>query len=499
MSFIRKIKKGDKIYLAEVENQWVDGKCVQKHIRYIGKEANGKTILSSSLSDLQIDQVKLHGPLLVLHHLAKEIGLPELLGEYSAEILSMVYAHCIDYRSLSWMPRWFKRTDLNFILPLERLTERRLVNALDWLETHDSQQLQQKIFEAAQKKHQIQVSGVMYDVTNTYLFGRRCPFGKLGHDKEGVKGRPLIQIGLGVTEHEGFPMFHKVFDGNIHDARTLHDMLTEFRRYHVSSGVVVYFDRGVTSAENVKNLKKMRWNVICGVPIRDGLKSTLRPLLGKDSLVQLKNRVRLRKTVFYTNKVPYEMGGVPGQMVLCFNEAQQRRLKESRYDELVHAQSLLAEGKSIKTGLEKFFSPQGNILKRKLAQAEEFDGYSCIFSSRRMSTEKIVQSYFEKDLVEKAFRTLKGITRLRPVRHWLYNRVTAHVFLCYLAYLLLSILKHRLRTLEIQPDVALQELNTMYRVYLRDSKKGFEFSRTVTLTKRQEAILRKIDRRLLNP
>jgi len=38
MSFIRKIKKGDKIYYAEVVNERIDGKVVQRHIRYIGKD-----------------------------------------------------------------------------------------------------------------------------------------------------------------------------------------------------------------------------------------------------------------------------------------------------------------------------------------------------------------------------------------------------------------------------------------------------------------------------
>src|SRR3990170_8269376 len=93
ISFVRKIKKKGKIYLAEVENQWIDGRCVQKHLRYIGREADGETILASSLSDVQVDSVKLYGPLLVLDYLAKEIALHRQLGEYGPEILSMVYAH----------------------------------------------------------------------------------------------------------------------------------------------------------------------------------------------------------------------------------------------------------------------------------------------------------------------------------------------------------------------------------------------------------------------
>jgi transposase len=126
------------------------------------------------------------------------------------------------------MQTWFERTDLTMMLNIEVLTEKRLLNALDALEQQDSEQLQKALFNAVQKVYHFKVSGVIYDVTNTYLYGKKCPFGKLGHDKEGVKGRPLIQIGLGVTEDHGIPMFHKVFDGNVHDARTLHDLIFSF-------------------------------------------------------------------------------------------------------------------------------------------------------------------------------------------------------------------------------------------------------------------------------
>jgi hypothetical protein len=61
MSYIRKRKRNGKVYLEEVESKRIDGKVVQKHIRYVGREADGKTILSASISDLEIEQVKVHG------------------------------------------------------------------------------------------------------------------------------------------------------------------------------------------------------------------------------------------------------------------------------------------------------------------------------------------------------------------------------------------------------------------------------------------------------
>lgn len=43
MGFIRQIKQRGKIYYAEVENQWINGKCVQKHIRSLGTDPKNAT------------------------------------------------------------------------------------------------------------------------------------------------------------------------------------------------------------------------------------------------------------------------------------------------------------------------------------------------------------------------------------------------------------------------------------------------------------------------
>jgi transposase len=256
MSFIRKIKVGDKVYLAEVESKRVNGKVVQRHIRYVGKEVDGEKVLASSLSNVEITDVKVFGPLLVLNHIASEINLADQLGSYGNEILSMVYAHCLDYMSINKMEQWFSRTDLSMLLSIEQVTEHRLLNALDSLEKHDSLKLQSKIFERVIAKYDIPVEGVIYDVTNTYLYGKQCPLGKDGHDKEGVKGRPLIQIGLAVTKNFGLPICHKIFDGNIHDARTLQDFITDLHYFKIENGVIV-FDRGISSGENIHQRKQI--------------------------------------------------------------------------------------------------------------------------------------------------------------------------------------------------------------------------------------------------
>lgn len=496
MSFVRRIKRNGRVYLAEVENKWVKGKVVQRHIRYVGREADGKTLLTASLSEVEVEDVKLYGPLLVLNHLAQQIDLPDQLGPYSQEILSLVYAHCLDYRSLNHMPDWFARTDLNFLLHLEGLTEKRLVSALDSLEALDAEAWQQRMFENLCRHYRLRPSGVIYDVTNTYLYGRQCPLAKPGHDKEGVKGRPLIQIGLGVTQKEGFPLFHKVFDGNVHDSRTLRDLVTLFGKYHLGRGLFIY-DRGILSGRNLKDIKDLHWDTLCGVPLHDKLKKFWRPCLDPQKLMQLSHRARVGHSVFYTQLRPYKIDGVRGKLALCLNDRRQRETRESRRDEILHAQELLAQGKSIKPGLHSFFDAQGRLLPALLAKAEEFDGYSCVFCTRSLAPNEMLSLYFDKDLVEKSFHSLKGIIQLRPIRHWLAERVRAHVFLCYLAYLLFSLLQYHLRPTDFTAESALLELGSMYKVYLRDAQHRFHLSRVVALNKKQELILKAVDKSLL--
>ena len=253
MSFIRKIKKGGKVYLAEVENQWVNGKCVQKHVRYIGKEVDGETVLASSISDIEVEEVKIYGPLMVLNHCAVSIELSQCL------------------------------------------------------------------------------------------------------------------------------VFHKVFDGNVHDSKTLQGLIFQLKLYNIKNRLFVY-DRGISSSRNIRDIRDLQCDALCGLPVRSDLKKLLRDAIANDTFIQINNRVRLNKTIFYVVTYSHTIDGVEGTLAVCFNEQQRKYLRESRYDEIEYAQVLLAKGQRIKAGLEKFFDKQGQLQKAVLNEAEEFDGYSCIFS-----------------------------------------------------------------------------------------------------------------------
>lgn len=494
MSFIRKRKRNGQIYLEEVESVRENGKVIQRFIRHVGREADGKQILSCSISSAEVESVKLSGPLLALNSIADQIGLPSLLGEYSNEILAMTYAHCLDYKSLNNMKTWFQRTDLNHILNLENLTERRLVNALDSMEQMDQMKFQKTIFETVKRKLNIAPKGIVYDVTNTYFFGKSCPIAKYGHDKEKRKGYPLIQIGLAVTRERGIPIFHKTFPGNIHDSRTFVDVSTDLSQFGIDDGVAV-MDRGISSSENTDFLRENKWKVICGLKMSEAIEKSISNELTE--LVRVGNRVHVNQSKFYCREKKFTHGSSQGRLIICFNRKRAQLQEESRFDEIEAAQVRLAKNKTVKPEILRYFGKDGRLLNARLIEAKKLDGISLIFSNTRISMDEIVKGYFDKDVVEKSFQALKGVVNLRPIRHWLYNRVEAHVFICYLACLLLSVLKDKVRHLEISPIKAIQDLDGLYRVYLQDPKSGFKLGKLVALTKNQEKILAAVDKRLL--
>ena len=496
MVFIRKMKIGDKTYLAEVKRIRIGEKVRQEFIRYVGREINGKRILSGSSEEIEVTNVKIWAPLIVLDRLAKQINLSELLGDYGDYLLSMVYAHCIEPKNLNHMEDWFIRTDLHNILRIKEVSEEKLYNALDSINEKNLGFIQKKIFESVTEKYNLHPKGYFFDVTNVYFYGTECSIAKKGHNKEGSHN-PQVQIGLAVTKEDGIPIFHKTFEGNIFDSRILQDFLVEFNDLNIEE-ITIVWDRGVTSEKNIIDAKRVGFEVICGLAIKqDVQKKVNRMLSNRNKFMQLKNRVRLKNTILYCNQQKYKYGSINGQIVLCFNEEKARNNKEKRIDQIQKAQELIKKRKPVSEGIKKFFNQDHSINEKAISEAQKYDGCSVIFSTKNLPIEEIVKPYFEKDKVEKAFRSLKSILGLKPIKHWLEERVKSHVFICYLSYLLLSLLEAKLKKTKISAIAGLDKLSTAYKVCLRNKKIKNDFEKIVTLSKEQEKIIKAVDKKIM--
>ena len=90
----------------------------------------------------------------------------------------------------------------------------------------------------------------------------------------------------------------------------------------------------------------------------------------------------------------------------------------------------------------------------------KYVGYSLIFHNTDLSTVEIVRKYYDRDSVERAFKQIKGVPDLRPVRALLKSHIDGHVKIYYLAHSILSYLGYVLERKGISGSEALDTLRT---------------------------------------
>jgi hypothetical protein len=96
---------------------------------------------------------------------------------------------------------------------------------------------------------------VLYDVSSAAFEGRTCPLGKIGHARDGVKGRLQIVYGL-LCSTAGIPIAIEVFDGNTADPKTLTAQINKLKTRFGLTNIALVGDRGMlTSARIEKELR----------------------------------------------------------------------------------------------------------------------------------------------------------------------------------------------------------------------------------------------------
>ena len=451
MAFIRKIKKGNAVYLAEVKNYREEGKVKQKVIRYIGKEEDGQVIRRIRTDDIEIESVKQYLNYKVLHDIALRLNLPDILGDRYKHILLLIYTQIVNRKSLYKIPEYIELTCLKELLNIDKIIDKHLYSALDELEELDFSEIEDKIFKKLSLERKEKIALVL-DVTDTYFSGSQADW-KSRKGKDGKYGK-LIQIALAVTKEEGFPIMHRTYEGNISNIKIFQDLLTESR---LKGFEIIIIDRGMISYENLSDLRALNQKVITGIRLNKKLKIKYLSTIDREEIFQPENQIKLKNTRVYIIGFNFE----DGRLIAVYNPE----------IEVAKRMEAMEIGDSYKP------------------EEARYMGYSLIYHTTDLSEEEVVRSYYEKDIVEKAFKELKSSINLHPIRKYLLTHVKAHIKICYLAYAILSYMQYRLKKRNISAIYVLEKLQPVYKVVLKSTKEGFHWSKIVTLTKEQKIIL----------
>ena len=363
------------------------------------------------------------------------------------------------------------RDSLAETLGIEDTDEDDLYAAMDWLLDR-----QDAIERRLAKRHLADGALVLYDLTSSYLEGRRCPLAKRGHCRDGKRGKLQIEFGL-LCDREGCPVAVEVFDGNTADPMTVGTQIDKLRHRFGLHRVVLVGDRGMlTEARIREDVKPAGLNWI------SALRSSAIRELVESGAVQM--------SLFdETDLVEVRCDAYPGErLMVCRNPLLAAERARKRKDLLQATERLLepiaAATKREKrrlAGKDKIGLRVGkSIGKYKMAKHFELDIADHSFGYRRnpssiareaaldglyivrtsltaaeLDAEGTVRAYKRLSTVERAFRSLKTVDlKVRPIFHHVANRVRAHVFLCMLAYYVEWHMRQRLKPLLFDDDDA---------------------------------------------
>jgi transposase len=335
-------------------------------------------------------------------------------------------------------------------LGVEGADEDELYLAMDWLLAR-----QERIERALARRHLEEATLVLYDVSSSYFEGRTCPLAKLGYSRDGRRGTPQIVYGL-LCDKRGCPVAVEVFEGSLHDDKTLPAQIEKLSKRFKLGSVIVVSDRGIVTKANLERLRESK-----GAAWITALKAPQVKKLVTDGALQLSLFDEHNLAEISTDDYPDE------RLVVCRNPLVASERARKREDLVQATERALNEIKqrveqrtlagAAEIGLavgavwnrwrvRKHFrveiTDSSFTFERKqeqIAAEAALDGIYVLRTSvsrAELAAPQVVRAYKQLKEVERAFRTLKGPLELRPIHHRLETRVKAHVFLCTLAYYL---------------------------------------------------------------
>jgi len=413
-----------------------------------------------------------HGHVAAVLGTARTMGLERLLDPKPSRqrdlVLAMIVARVLQPASKLATTRLWTATSLAQSVGVEEATADELYTALDWL-----RQRQDDIEQRLAKRH-LEAGGlVLYDLSSTYMEGEHCSLAKRGYSRDGKPGQLQIEFGL-LTNAAGEPVAIEVFPGNTADPATFQAQVHKVKERFGVADVVWVGDRGMITGAQVRQLQEE-----VGVSWITALRAPAIQKLVEEGAIQL--------SLFDTqNLVEVADPRYPGErLVVCYNPWLGQKRAKKREDMLTATEKELAKvaamvargaagGRAGLQGEATIGERVGRVVNKydmakhfrrtitdssfryerdqaSIAAEAVLDGLYVLRTNvarERLDSASVVLAYKSLEQVEDAFHHFK-LTDLevRPIYHYLDERVRAHVLLCMLAYSLQRTMERKLAPL----------------------------------------------------
>jgi hypothetical protein len=219
----------------------------------------GGTVIGAGDDGLTIERSLPHGHVAAALGQVRKIALDRLLLSTAKDdasrrhrdlVVGMIVDRLVAPRSKLGFVRAINgesaNTSLGEVLALGKVAEHEVYAALDWLGTQ-----QERIETGLARRHLQGGALVLYDVSSSYLEGRKCPLAQHGYSRDHRGDRPQIVYGLLCTR-DGLPVAVEVFAGNTGDPATLTAQVTKLKERFGLERVVLVGDRGMLTSARIR-------------------------------------------------------------------------------------------------------------------------------------------------------------------------------------------------------------------------------------------------------
>jgi Transposase DDE domain len=412
---------------------------------------SGKTVIDAGAS-LEVTRSLPHGHIAAVHAMARALGFPALLGPPCRErdlayalIVSRVARPASKLSTIGW---WADVT-LGHDLSVAGASTDEVYAAMDWLTAR-----QDSIERQLAARHLAAGGMALFDLSSSWMEGSHCELAAFGYSRDGRKGRAQIEYGL-LTDPEGRPVAVRVFPGNTADPAAFTAALEAVRDTFGITDAVMVGDRGMITTARIRALKEhpgMAWVTCLRAPQIRKLAEDGGPL--QMTLFDEQNLAEIsspdypgERLIACRNPVLAAERARKRQALLAATDTDLAKIKAAVDDgRLTDPDKIgLRAGKVIdKHKVAKHFTlhitPGAFSWTRNQAAIDAEAALDGIYVIRtpvpasQMDAPAVVTAYKNLSRVERDFRILKADDLdLRPIRHWLSDRVRGHVLICMLA------------------------------------------------------------------
>ncbi len=361
---------------------------------------------------------------------------------------------------------WYRRTALADLLGIaaEQIYDERLYRALDQLLPH-KEALEKHLVRRLGELFSIEYDLLLYDITSTYFEGQYASptLAQRGYSRDHRPDCVQVNIALVVTR-EGIPLGYEIFPGNTADVVTVEEIVEAMEQRYGKADRVWVMDRGMTSQENIAWLQETHRRYVIGAG-RGELKNWEKQVREQRNWQEVRQGVEVKICE-----------GPQAKEVFLLCRSKDRAVKEKamheRFSKRIET-GLATLGRRIERSRKilekgKLERQVGRLLQRNSRAAaryaisfkdhpslpagvrlqwavnprwEEWASYSegCYILRTNITEwtpEALWRTYVQLTDAEAAFRIHKSDLSIRPIWHRKADRIRAHIFVCFLAYVL---------------------------------------------------------------